>query len=434
MTLEVKQNRIFGIRGFIASVRVKAARLGEIVKIKTPQGDKLAMVISIDHDTAKLQIFGSTNGISTNSEIVFLGKMFESCTSNDMFGRVFNGLGQPIDGGHEIIGKKSSIQLVSYNPESRVVPRDMVRTNIPMIDVFNCLVRSQKIPIFCDSGDKYNDLLIRIAKNTDADAIVIGGMFLTYEMQEKFMNFMDEKDVADKSVAFIHRAEDPTAEAIMIPDMAISFASKLATIGKNVIVLLTDMTAFADALKEVAITLDQLPSNRGYPGSLYSDLAYRYEQAIDIEGAGSVTILSVTTMPGNDITHPVPDNTGYITEGQICLSGNSIDPFKSLSRLKQLVIGVKTRRDHGELANAMIQMYAESRKSVEKEMMGFQLTDRDIRYIKYGESFEKNMMNLDIVRSLENSLNLGWSMLKQFFSEEEIGINPSILKEFWPKS
>ena len=191
----------------------------------------------------------------------------------------------------------------------------------------------------------------------------------------------------NKTVMFIHRATDPAVECLLVPDMALACAEKFATDGKNVLVLLTDMTAFADAIKEIAITMDQVPSNRGYPGSLYSDLASRYEKAVSIEGSGSITIIGVTTMPGDDVTHPVPDNTGYITEGQFYLHQGRIDPFGSLSGLKQLVIGKVTREDHGDLANAMIRLYAESKKARERQAMGFKFSRWDEKLLALFPSF-----------------------------------------------
>jgi V/A-type H+-transporting ATPase subunit B len=193
------------------------------------------------------------------------------------------------------------------------------------------------------------------------------------------------------------------------------------------------MTAFADSLKEIAITMDQVPSNRGYPGSLYSDLAARYEKAVQIEGSGSITIVAVTTMPGDDVTHPIPDNTGYITEGQFYLHNGSIDPFGSLSRLKQLVIGKVTREDHGDLANAMIRLYAESKKARERQAMGFKLSKWDEKLLHYSHLFENRMMNLEVNYTLEEALDLGWKTLAESFKEDEVGIKQSVLNKYWGK-
>jgi V/A-type H+-transporting ATPase subunit B len=237
----------------------------------------------------------------------------------------------------------------------------------------------------------------------------------------------------DKTVMFVHRAIDPPVECVLVPDMALACAEKFALQEKNVLVLLTDMTAFADSLKEIAITMDQVPSNRGYPGSLYSDLASRYEKAVDIDGSGAITIIGVTTMPGGDVTHPVPDNTGYITEGQYYLHGGRIDPFGSLSRLKQLVIGEVTREDHGDVANAMIRLYAESKKAAERQSMGFKLSKWDEKLIVYSSLFEARMMDLEVNLPLEEALNVGWQTLAECFEPGEVGIKESMVDKYWPK-
>jgi V/A-type H+-transporting ATPase subunit B len=199
-----------------------------------------------------------------------------------------------------------------------------------------------------------------------------------------------------------------------------------------VLVLLTDMTSFADAIKEIAITMDQVPSNRGYPGSLYSDLASRYEKAVLIEGGGSITIVGVTTMPGDDVTHPIPDNTGYITEGQFYLHGGRVDPFGSLSRLKQLVIGKVTREDHGDLANAMIRLYAESKKARERQSMGFRLSKWDEKLLAYSHLFEERMMNLEVNYTIEQALDLGWKTLAECFEADEVGIKQALIDKYGP--
>lgn len=302
-----------------------------------------------------------------------------------------------------------------------------------MIDVFNCLVKSQKIPIFSVPGEPYNDLLMRIANQTDADVVIIGGMGLTFKDYQAFIDNAEESGSMNKTVMFIHRATDPAVECLLVPDMALACAEKFAIENKNVLVLLTDMTAFADSIKEISITMDQVPSNRGYPGSLYSDLASRYEKAVQIDGSGSITIIAVTTMPGDDVTHPVPDNTGYITEGQFYLHNGSIDPFGSLSRLKQLVIGKVTREDHGDLANGMIRLYAESKKARERRSMGFKLSRWDEKLLHFSKLFEERMMSLDVNLPLEEALDLGWKTLAECFQAEETGIKQSLLNKYWPK-
>ncbi len=302
-----------------------------------------------------------------------------------------------------------------------------------MIDVFNCLVKSQKIPIFSVAGEPYNQLLMRIANQTDADVVIIAGMGLRFDDYQAFIENAEKAGSMERTIMYIHRAVDPPVECLLVPDMALAIAEKFALDGKDVLVLMTDMTAFADAIKEIAITMDQIPSNRGYPGSLYSDLASRYEKAVDIDGSGSITILSVTTMPGGDVTHPIPDNTGYITEGQFYLRNKKIDPFGSLSRLKQQVIGKVTRDDHGDLANAMIRLYADSKKARERQGMGFRLSRWDEKLLRYSFLFEEKMMSLEVNLSLEKALDLGWHLLAECFAREEVGIKQSVADKYWPR-
>ncbi len=230
---------------------------------------------------------------------------------------------------------------------------------------------------------------------------------------------------------FVHTASDPVVECLMVPDLALAVAERFALRGKNVLVLLTDMTNFADSLKEVSITQEQVPSNRGYPGDLYSQLAARYEKAVDFSDAGSITILAVTTMPGDDVTHPVPDNTGYITEGQFYLSKGRIEPFGSLSRLKQNVNG-KTREDHRALMDGMIKLYAAYKDTVEKKSMGFQMTAWDKKLLQYGELFEREMMDLSVNIPLEKALDKGWEILAQCFEPRETGLKSDLIQKFWP--
>lgn len=426
-------DRINDMRGNLITVTGQDVCLGELARIDTASGLSIyASVLRIEEDQVTLQVFGGTRGISTGDKVTFLRHQIEATYGDALLGRRLNGTGKPIDGGPEIIGEKVPIGQPSFNPVRRIIPRQMVRTNIPMIDVFNCLVKSQKIPIFSVAGEPYNALLMRIANQTDADVVVIAGMGLTFADYQAFIDNAEESGSAHKTVMFIHRATDPVVECILTPDLALACAEKFATSGKDVLVLLTDMTAFADALKEISITMDQIPSNRGYPGSLYSDLASRYEKAVDIEGSGSITIISVTTMPGDDVTHPIPDNTGYITEGQFYLHGGYIDPFGSLSRLKQQVIGKVTREDHGEIANGLIRLYADSKKAKERESMGFKLSSWDEKLLNFSDLFQKKMMNLSVNITLEAALDLGWQLLSECFQRHEVGIKQNLIEKYWP--
>lgn len=427
-------DRIESMRGNLATVHAKNVSLGELARIDMQDGRRIyASVLRIEGEEVTLQVFQNTRGVSTNDKVTFLSHMMRVTYSDAIMGRRISGAGEPIDGGPKLVGEEIEIGQPSFNPIKRIVPRQMVRTNIPMIDVFNCLVKSQKIPIFSIPGEPYNQLLMRIANQTDADVVVIGGMGLTFKDYQAFIDNAEESGSMHKTAMFAHRATDPAVECMLVPDMALACAEKFAIAGKHVLVLLTDMTAFADAIKEIAVTMDQVPSNRGYPGSLYSDLASRYEKAVLIGGSGSITIISVTTMPGDDVTHPVPDNTGYITEGQFYLHGGVIDPFGSLSRLKQLVIGKETREDHGDLANTMIRLYAESKKARERQGMGFKLTKWDEQLLQFSHCFEDKMMNLEVNLPIEQALDLGWDLLAECFQAEQVGIKQRILEKYWPK-
>lgn len=432
--MEIVYDRIKDMRGNLITVTAEEVTLGELARVDLKDGRSVfASVLRIDGKEVTLQVFQSTRGISTGDRVTFLKREMQASYSDALLGRRLSGAGIPIDGGPEIVGDQVAIGGTSFNPVRRIIPREMVKTNIPMIDVFNCLVRSQKIPIFSVPGEPYNELLMRIANQTDADVVIIGGMGLTFDDYQGFIDNAEQAGSMDKTVMFVHRATDPAVECILVPDMALACAEKFAVNDKNVLVLLTDMTAFADSIKEISITMDQVPSNRGYPGSLYSDLASRYEKAVDIEGSGSITIIAVTLMPGDDVTHPVPDNTGYITEGQFYLHNDQIDPFGSLSRLKQLVIGKVTREDHGDLANAMIRLYAESKKARERQSMGFKLSRWDEKLLRYSHLFEDRMMNLEVNYPLEEALDIGWKTLAECFDAKEVGIKQSILEKYWPK-
>lgn len=431
--MKIVHDRINNMRGNLITVTSKEAVLGELATIEKRDGTKtLASVLRFDQDQVTLQVFGGTRGIFTGDKVVFLKKEMSATFGDDLLGRRLSGAGLPIDKGPNIVGEEIQIGTPAFNPARRVVPKEMVRTNIPMIDLFNCLVKSQKIPIFSVAGEPYNQLLMRIANQTDADIVIIGGMGLTFDNYQAFIDNAEESGTLARTIMFAHRATDPIVECILVPDMALACAEKFALQNKNVLVLLTDMTAFADALKEIAITMDQIPSNRGYPGSLYSDLASRYEKAVDIQDSGSITLITVTTMPGDDVTHPIPDNTGYITEGQFYLHGGRIDPFGSLSRLKQQVIGKVTRADHGEIANNMIRLYADSKKARERQAMGFRLSKWDEKLLRYSDLFESKMMNLEVNLPIEEALDLGWKILAECFERDEVGIKEKMLKAHWP--
>ncbi|MDR3302146.1 MAG: V-type ATP synthase subunit B [Spirochaetaceae bacterium] len=425
-------SKIESITGSVITVRAEDVRYGDLAEVDTAFGTSLAEVNRLSGDMVSLQVFAGGRGISTGDTVRFLGHSMQISFSENILGRVFTGSGNPRDKGPPLHENLIPIGGPSVNPSERIVPRNMIRTGIPMIDLFNTLVVSQKLPIFSISGEPYNDLLARIAMQAEVDVIILGGMGLKYDDYIYFKDTLESGGSLSKTVMFIHTASDPTVECLMVPDMALAVAEKFALQDKNVLVLLTDMTSFADALKEIAISQEQVPSNRGYPGDLYSQLASRYEKAVDFEKAGSITILGVTTMPGDDVTHPVPDNTGYITEGQYYLKGGRIEPFGSLSRLKQMVNG-KTRKDHRDIMNGMIKLYSYYKETLEKKSMGFMMSAWDGKLLKYGVRFEKEMMDLSVNIPLERALDLGWEILGDCFTAEETGLPTKLLDEFWHK-
>jgi V/A-type H+-transporting ATPase subunit B len=378
-----------------------------------------------------LQVFAGSRGISTDAQVRFLGKPMQVSFSANLLGRVFTGSGEPRDRGPVLRENMTSIGGPSVNPAKRIIPRHMVRTGIPMIDVFNTLVESQKLPIFSVAGEPYNELLARIGLQANADIIILGGMGLRHDDYLKFRHAFEEGGVLGRAILFIHTAADPVVECLMVPDLSLAVGEQFALRGKRVLVLLTDMTAFADALKEIAITMEQIPSNRGYPGDLYTQMAKRYEKAVDFDEAGSMTVLACVTMPGDDVTHPVPDNTGYITEGQFYLRNGRIEPFGSLSRLKQQVNG-KTRDDHRSIMDACIQLYALCRESREKRDMGFEMSPWDRKLLKYGLLFERRIMDLSINVPLFEALDRCWKILAECFEPAETGIRRAIVERHWP--
>ncbi len=433
-TVYTKIEQIVGNVVTVAASDVSYRELAQITSAPgtAQQRSSLAQVIRLEAGRVFLQVFAGARGISTDAEVRFLGKPMEVSFSDALLGRVFTGSGVPRDNGPVLTQNMVPIAGPSVNPSERIIPRRMVRTGIPMIDVFNTLVESQKLPIFSVAGEPYNQLLSRIALQAEVDVIVLGGMGLKYDDYLFFKETLEQKGALARSVMFVHTAADPVVECLMVPDMALAVAEQFALQKKRVLVLLTDMTNYADALKEIAITMEQIPSNRGYPGDLYSQLAARYEKAVDFQSAGSITILAVTTMPGDDVTHPVPDNTGYITEGQYYLRNGRIEPFGSLSRLKQFVNG-KTREDHRTIMNVMIQLYSSCKEAREKRSMGFKTSAWDQKLLDYGDQFEREMMDLTVNVPLEQALDKGWQILASCFEPAEAGVPSRLAEKFWPK-
>ncbi len=425
-------HQIDNISGSVVTLRAPGVKNRELAEIDSRVGSSLAQVIKLAGEEVTLQVFAGARGVATDARVRFLGHPMQVPFGDELLGRVFTGSAKPRDNGPELTMNPTDIGTPSVNPAKRIIPRHMVRTGIPMIDVFNTLVESQKLPIFARAGEPYNDLLARIALQAEVDIIILGGMGLKHDDYLAFRDTLDASGALSRTVMFVHTAADPVVECMLVPDVSLAVAEQFALKGKRVLVLLSDMTSFADAMKEIAITMEQIPSNRGYPGDLYSQLAARYEKAVDFEGAGSITILAVTTMPGDDVTHPVPDNTGYITEGQFYLRNGRIEPFGSLSRLKQQV-NKDTREDHRTIMDAMIKLYAQYKDAAEKQSMGFRMSEWDNKLLRYGACFEEKMMDLSVNIPLEQALDLGWRILASCFEPMETGIPTKMAEKFWPK-
>jgi len=424
--------KIDEITGNIATLKAEGIGLGELAVVESPGRTSYGQVIRLNQDNVTIQIFAGTKGLSTNDRVRFLGHPMFVKYGDSLLGRIFNGSGVPIDGGPEPQEQDIPIGGPSFNPANRIIPKQMIRTNIPMIDVFNSLVVSQKLPIFSIPGEPYNQLLARVGMQAEADIIILGGMGLKFDDYIFFRRTFEESGVMNRVIMFIHLASDSVVECILAPDMSLAVAERFAEAGKRVLVLLPDLTNYADAMKEISISMEQIPSNRGYPGDLYSVLASRYEKAVDMEGRGSITVLAVTTMPGDDVTHPIPDNTGYITEGQFYLRHGVIDPFGSLSRLKQNVVSKVTRNDHNDIMNTMIRLYSDCRESRNKIAMGFKVSKWDETLIAYGQEFEKEMMDLNVNMSLEKALDKCWEMLSRHFEPVQTGLKEELINQYWP--
>ncbi|HIS13362.1 MAG TPA: V-type ATP synthase subunit B [Candidatus Ornithospirochaeta stercorigallinarum] len=424
--------KIDSIVGNVITVKAEGVKNSDLAEITSSTGVSLARVIKLDRDKVSLEVFSGAQGVSTGDSVRFLGYPMRVSFSENLLGRIFDGAGRPRDNGPELKENMIDIGGPSVNPSKRIMAKNMIRTGIPMIDVFNSLVESQKLPIFSVSGEPYNQLLARIAMQAEVDIIILGGMGLKYDDYLYFRDTLEKSGALSHTIMFIHTASDPTVECTLVPDLSLAVAEQFALQGKKVLVLLTDMTNFCDSLKETAITMEQVPSNRGYPGDLYSALASRYEKAVDFEGAGSVTILAVTTMPGDDVTHPVPDNTGYITEGQYYLRNGWIEPFGSLSRLKQNV-NKATREDHRPLMDGMIKLYSAYKDSLEKKSMGFMMSDWDEKLLKYGRLFESRLMDLSVNIPLEEALDEGWRILSECFEPNETLLKSDLIEKYWPK-
>ena len=401
---------------------------------------RLAQVVKTRGDQATLQVFAGTEGIPTNAEVSFLGNPPTLKVSDALSGRFFNAYGHPIDGGPEVEGEERQIGGPSVNPYKRRQPSQLIPTGIAGIDLNNTLVSGQKIPFFADPDQPYNQVMADVALRADVDKIILGGMGLSNDDYLFFKHEFESAGALEKIVSFVNTTEEPPVERLLIPDMALAAAEYFA-VDKNekVLVLLTDMTLYADALCIVSNRMDQIPSKDSMPGSLYSDLAKIYEKAVQLPAGGSITIIAVTTLNDGDITHAIPDNTGYITEGQLFLRADTdtgkviVDPFRSLSRLKQLVQGKKTREDHSQVMNASVRLYADAQNAKTKLENGFDLSDYDLRCLEYAKDYAVRLLSIDVNISIEEMLDTGWELFAKYFSKAETGIKQVYIDKYWPK-
>ena len=403
-------------------------------------GGRLAQVVRIMGDEVTLQVFGGTEGIPTNAEVIFLGKAPSLQVGDQLVGRFFNAYGEPIDGGPAVTGREVEIGGPSVNPVRREQPSELIATGIAGIDLNNTLVTGQKIPFFADPDQPFNEVMAMVALRAKSDKIILGGMGMTNDDYLFFKNTFSNAGALDRIISFINTTEDPSVERLLIPDMALTAAEYFSVEKKEkVLVLLTDMTNYADALAIVSNRMDQIPSKDSMPGSLYSDLAKIYEKAVQFPDGGSITIIAVTTLSGGDITHAVPDNTGYITEGQLYLRRDSnvgkviIDPFRSLSRLKQLVIGKKTREDHPQVMNAAVRLFSDAAGAQTKQENGFDLTDYDERTLRFAADYSRHLLAIDVNVDIEGMLDTAWGLFGKYFRPAEVNIKQSLIDTYWPK-
>ena len=400
---------------------------------------RLAQVVKINGDLITLQVFSGTEGIATDAEVVFFGEPPTLNVSDDLAGRFFNAYGLPIDGGPEVEGEHREIGGPSVNPFRRKQPSQLIATGIAGIDLNNTLVSGQKIPFFADPDQPYNQVMADVALRAKVDKIILGGMGLSNDDYLYFKQVFENAGALGRIISFVNTTEQPPVERLLVPDMALTAAEYFA-VDKNekVLVLLTDMTLYADALSIVSNRMDQIPSKDSMPGSLYSDLAKIYEKAVQLPDGGSITIIAVTTLNAGDITHAIPDNTGYITEGQLFLRTDSdtgkviVDPFRSLSRLKQLVIGKETRSDHAQVMNAAVRLYADAANAKTKLENGFDLSDYDQRALEFAKDYSRNILSIDINIDITEMLDRTWKLFAKYFSKTETAIKQEIVQQYWP--
>jgi len=436
---------------------VEGVAYNEIVEIEAPTGEhRRGQVLEVKDDVAVVQVFEGTTDLNTlNTKVRFTGETAKIGVSKDMMGRIFDGTGKPIDGGPEIIPEKElDINGNPMNPASREFPAEFIQTGISTIDGMNTLVRGQKLPIFSGSGLPHNDLAAQIARQAkvvgsdDDFAVIFAAMGITHEEANFFMRDFERTGALEKVTVFMNLADDPAIERILTPKMALTTAEYMAfELGMHVLVILTDLSNYCEALREISAARDEVPGRRGYPGYMYTDLAGIYERAGRIAGKeGSITQMPILVMPQDDITHPIPDLTGYITEGQIVLSRDihrkgiypPVDVLPSLSRLMSGGIGDdKTRDDHSGVSDQLYSAYAEGRELRDLvAVVGEEaLTERDQKFLEFAQAFEDQFItqSKDEDRTIFETLDLGWSLLKILPKAELKRVKEEFVEQYLPK-
>ena len=430
---------------------VKNASYEEIVEFTVDGNEKkLGRIVAVYEDKAVIQVFEGTSSMSlTNTHTRLTGHPMEIGLSEEILGRTFDGIGKPIDRMGPIDAEvRRNVNGLPLNPVTRKYPRNYIHTGISAIDGLTTLIRGQKLPIFSGNGLPHDQLAAQIVQQAslgDSDekfAIVFAAMGVKYDVAEFFRRTFEESGVSDHVVMFLNLANDPVVERLITPKVALTAAEYLAfEKGMHILVILTDITSFCEAMREVSSSRGEIPSRKGYPGYLYSELATLYERAGIVQGVeGSVTQIPILTMPNDDITHPIPDLTGYITEGQLFLRNDSdtgkviVDPFRSLSRLKQLVIGKKTREDHPQVMNAAVRLYADAANAKTKLENGFDLSDYDERALKFAYDYSEKLLAIDVNIEITQMLDTAWELFAKYFSKEEVAIKSELVEKYWPKT
>lgn len=445
------------IRGPLMIVEgVRGAGYNEVVEVKLADGTEIiGTVLDTYSDRAVIQVFGHTEGLSLDAAVRFTGDVLRISLSDDLIGRIFNGSFKPLDGLPEPIGKERREVFVSIiNPAAREPPSEFIQTGISVIDGMNSLVRGQKLPIFSEAGLPHNVMAAQVARQStvlgreEEFAVVFCAMGIKHEEYEFFRREFEQTGALDRSVMVLNLADDPIIERILAPRIALTITEYLAfDLDMHVLAILTDMTSYCEALRSISIAKEEVPARKGYPGYMYSDLATIYERSGKIKGKkGSVTLMPILTIPGGDITHPIPDLTGYITEGQLILSRDlelkgiypPVNPLPSLSRLMKDGVGSgKTREDHMEVSNQLYMAYAEGVKARDlSRIIGeLGLSERERRYLKFADEFERKFINQGIYenRLIEKTLEIAWDLLSLLPEDELIRISESNIKKYHPK-